>query len=186
MNKKSFTLVEVLIVIGVLGLMLAAVFEILATGKNAQDMGSTQGDVMDQARQGLESMVKELYQTTVAEISDPSGRPFDNVSTITFQIPVGYDIGGKIIWGDGQGGASGNKITYIVENQQFLRKVYNSSNELIGQRVLANYVQGVGFSLGLKGNLLTITLTVQKAVPGVVPGDRIATQTLTVQVAFRN
>ena len=161
MKKKGFTVFEALVVVIIFTLLFALVFEILATGRRSGDIGTTLQDAQGQAKQGLENMTRELYESSTSHVN-PS--PLNNSSYLVFQVPVGYDADGNLLWGaDGQ---SGYGIKYIInsQNQRLMRQVLDRYpiGSLIKENVLANFVQSVSFTLAQNSNTLTISLTCQR------------------------
>lgn len=181
MIKKGYTLLETLIVVALFSLLFGIVFEILTTGGTSWNIGSTQQEVDTQVRQGLENMVKELYATNSGRSSITNDVPHPGSQIITFQVPVGYDVNGNIIWGADE--FNNYSIRYTIGgNQQLLRQVLDASGAVVSERerVLANYVQSLNFTLANK--ILTITLTIQKT----ALGKRTLSRTLSSAVTLRN
>ncbi len=182
-ERKGYTLVEILVVVVLFGLLFAAVFEILSTNRIAWDTGSTTQNLENQAFFGLNNMARELYNTNSGRITieaEPGAEPNQRV---TFQVPVGYDANGDLLWGERAGGTENFSIRYTINNNQLLRQVLDENDAVINERtrVLASDVQGLLFS-PLNNNLLTITLTTGR----ISPGNRPLEQTMTSEVAFRN
>jgi len=174
---KGYTLVEILVVVGLFSLLFSVVFEILSANRIAWDIGSTTQDLENQARLGLNNMTRELYTTNSGQITIAGTAPNQ---TITFKVFVGYDAGGSIQWG--AEGFTGYSIKYTISNKQLLRQVLDGGGVVIPAKtkVFANSAQGLQFSLN--SNLLTITLTTQMK----SPGNRSLTRAITSSVAFRN
>lgn len=178
MRRYGYTLVEILVVIVVFSLLLGAIFEVMIMSNKSFSIGSTEQIIENQARQGLDNMVRELYETTW----DVEGQVAfsDANATITFMLPVGADeVSGDLIWG--AEGVSGYKIRYTVDNSRLVRIVLDGLNNPVSQKVLAADVQGLNFSSDAN-MLLTITLTIErKAASG-----NILTHKVSSNVSFRN
>lgn len=176
MKKHGYTLIEMLIVIAIVSLLFNAIFDVLNMGNNSFNTGSTQQIVENQARQGLDSMARELHKTNAGRVTFS-----DADTTITFKLPIRYDYvndKGLIIWG--AEGIENYKVRYTIVNNQVVRRVLDASDTLISQKVLAVDVQSLHFSLDV--NLLTITLTAQKN----AVGGKCITQAMSSKVTFRN
>lgn len=180
MRTKAYTLVEAMVVMALFGLLFAAIFEILAVNRNTWDIGLTQQTVENQARLGLENMIRELYNSNTA--ATQGNITIENDSQrITFRVPVGYNPGGSgnLIWG--AEGTVDLRIRYTVNaNNQLVREVLNTNNNITTSRVLASNIQDVQFLLS--NNLLTVTLTAQRN----ALGNRPLSQAFTSSVTFRN
>lgn len=181
MRRYGYTLVEILVVIVVVSLLLGVIFEIMIMGNKSFSIGSAQQIIENQARQGLDSMVRELYETNGGRVVFS-----DADTTITFKLPVGTDeVSGDLIWG--AEGVQDYKIRYTVDNNRLVRIVLDDLNNLVRQKVLAADVLSLKFSLNKVNPLdpnewLTITLkTEKKAASG-----NILTHTVSSNVSFRN
>lgn len=182
MRIRAFTLLETLVVLGIFTLMFTVTFEILSANRRSFDIGLTKQDVENQARLGLESMSRELYKTNSSHVTITVDTGSNSI--ITFQVPIGYDTGGSLIWGADEAGepsTGGWQIRYSLNaGQQLIREVLDTSNNLVNTRVLANAVNSLTFSLS--NNLLNINLTAQKT----ALGGRVLSQGFSSQVTFRN
>lgn len=179
MKTKAYTLLETLVVVGIFALMFALTFQILTSNRISFDIGLAKQDVENQARLGLESMGRELYKTNSAHVTISGATN----SIVTFQVPIGYDTGGSLIWGAGETGepvTGGWQIRYSLNvGQQLIREVLDTASSVVSTRVLANAVNSLTFSLN--NNLLTMSLTIQKTASG-----RTLSQSFSSSVAFRN
>lgn len=177
MKIKAFTLLEALIAAAIFSLIFAATFEILTSNRISFNIGSTKQDIENQARQGLENMVGELYQTNAEHLNLTAGN-----TTVTFQVPVGYD-NTTLLWGAPENNTDWRiKYSLNATSRQLTREILNSSNATQSTRVMANYVENVTFSLPANSDLLTINLTTQKT----SLDNRTLSQNLTSSVFFRN
>jgi len=177
-GKIGFTLVEVIVVMAIFGIMFGVIFEILSSGRNTWNFGFTAQDVEDQARQGLERIVREIYLTNGGKVS-VSGALDSRI--LAFQVPIGFDVNGNLIWG--ADGVADQQLRYSRNaSSQLLREVLDAaSNPISGlEKVLANSVQALNFTLN--GNIIVISLTIQKTT---VDRKSIA-KTLSSSVRFRN
>ena len=170
---KGFTLVELMIVMLIFSIILGAMFAVMNMGKASWHSGDTQIQVQQEARKGMDRIVKELRQTGTSTIIGvpPDGNLYN---TITFRIPDedGIDANGNIEWG--------NQIAYSLgglNGQQLLR------TEGEGLEVLANRVVNLQFRRqATTPNIVEITLQSQKTT---IPGHLISA-TLNSQIRVRN
>ena len=157
-NRKScsgFTLVELLMVVGLFSLILGSTMGVFLTGQMAWNTGQASIEIQQQARYGINAMVREL------NLSQHNKVKGINAGTLALQVPlnaateggdgrsrIDIDASGNLVWG--ADGNQGYWIEYIVENGQLKRKVFNqrpdyASAQEISDRTLARYIQGVSF-----------------------------------------
>jgi hypothetical protein len=120
------------------------------------DLGFAKQEIENQARQALEQMINELYGTNAGKVQIAAGN-------IIFQVPVGYDGSGNMLWGAESG--AGNKIQFILDtnSRTVLRRILDSSNNPIANypiRVLSSNTQNLVFTIS--GSTLDISITNQK------------------------
>ncbi len=172
-QAKGLSLTEIIVVIFLFSIMLAAIFTVLATARNSWKSGGSRLGVQQEARRGLNSLAKELRQ---ARLSTITGVPNDGTtySSINFQIPDSISAGGTT-WS--------TIIQYSIgglNNTQLLRTQDGN------QRVLTNNVSSLGFSRSASmPDVLNISITVQKnTFPGL--GAIQTSETLNTEVNVRN
>lgn len=174
----GFTLIELMVVIFIFLIISAAVYGILTIGRQSWYIGSTQVELQQEVRRGMDRMIRELRQSGQNTIVDV---PADDssYSTITFQIPEDTDGDGDVI-DDGGNIEWGSQITYSLgglNNQQLLRSSGGTST------VLANNVINLQFKRSsTTPNILEISLQAEK---DTVRGRTIQL-TLSSQVSLRN
>nr|MBU1328121.1 prepilin-type N-terminal cleavage/methylation domain-containing protein [Candidatus Omnitrophota bacterium] len=172
-DDRGFTLLEIIIVVFLFSVISAAIFSVLATGRNSLSAGESQIGVQQACRNGLDSMIKELRQAGVSTITDVPANG-TNYSSITFQIPTSIAATG-ITWSSNIQYALGG-----LNNAQLLRMQSGS------QRVLANNISALSFNRSATNpNVVNISVTAQKnTFPGFTA--RQSTITLVSQVRLRN
>lgn len=170
---RGFTLIEVLVAVFLFSIISAAIFSVLSTGRKSFDSEESQIGVQQAARNGLDSMIKELRQAGVSTIT---GVPADgaNYTSITFQIPVSIAAAG-ITWS--------SNVQYMIgglNGRQLLR--IQSGN----QKVLANNISALAFTRSAANpNVVNLSITAQKnTFPGFTARQSIIT--ITSSVKFRN
>lgn len=169
----GYTLIEMLIVLAIVTLLFSAVFGVLTASNTSFNTASARQTIENQARQGLDNMLRELYETNGGRVVLSGAN-----SVITFKLPVGFDGAGNLLWG--AQGVQDYKIRYLVDSKQLIRKVLDSSDNLISQKVLAADIESLLFSLNT--SILTVTLNAKKK----VIGTNSVTQSVSSKVAFRN
>jgi prepilin-type N-terminal cleavage/methylation domain-containing protein len=172
-RAPGYTLIEMLIVLAIVSFLFSAVFGVLNIGNTSFSTGSARQTVENQARQGLDHMLRELYETNGGRIvlSDAN-------SVITFKLPVSFDGSGNLLWG--AEGIDNYKIKYLVDSNKLVRKVLDSTDNLISQKVLAVDIESLLFALDI--SRLTITLNAKKK----VTGTNYVTASVSTKIAFRN
>ena len=113
-------------------------------------------DVRTQARLGSESMLRQLLKSNSAQITP---YPCQDSHSIRFQIPVGYDAGGNLLWGADHN--EDYEIRFAVDaNRQLVRQVFDDNDNPFGpQKVIAKNIDDVQFNLPANSDLLEIRLT---------------------------
>lgn len=190
--KKGFTLLEVMVVIGILAILLSFTFGMFNVGNLGWDIHNIRIRLQQEARRGMDSMVNELYQTASGQITVDEG-----VNVIIFKVPVIvppdtdiYDANGNIRWGTE--GDTGRSISYYRDRNtnQLIRAIINDATGVeLSREVFANYLGNLRFRRQPTGAAnppisLIITLTCQKTVRPGSP-DMISVD-LESRVTFRN
>lgn len=149
-NSIGMTLIEIIITISIFSVILIAIFSALATARTSWKSGESQISAQQEARKGLNKMIRELRQARVSTIT---GVPADgnNYSSITFQMPTAISISGTT-WS--------SNIQYLIgglNSSQLLRAKDGT------QTVLANNISTVSFSRNTSTpDMIRISVTVQK------------------------
>ena len=172
-KNNGLTLIEIIIVIFLFSIILAAIFTVLATAKTSWKSAGSQLSVQQEARRGLGVVVKELRQ---ARLSTIIGVPADGAdySSITFQIPEDISETGTT-WS--------TNIQYSIgglNNSQLLRSQDGN------QTVLANDVSTLNLRReAAVPDTINISITVQKST---FPGFGIIQSDITLgsEVKVRN
>lgn len=187
--KKGYSLLEVLIVAGLIAVVTAAILNMSNTFNLSWDTQNVRMELDQQARRGMDEMIRDLYQAT-------SGQTTVNANSVNFRLPVVinddspnppdiYDAQGNIHWG--AGGVVGDSITYRITSGQLVRDVVRGIN-VISTRVCANNVASLNLSQQplspqLPRNIV-ISIICQKPVRRGSP--TLVNATLQLQVTLRN
>lgn len=172
-NNKGFTLLEIILVAFLFSIISAAIFSVLAAGRNSMSAGESQMSVQQACRNSLDALVKELRQSAVLKILDVPATGV-NYSSITFQVPTAISATGPTWSGNIQYSLGGLNGAQLLRTQ--------SGN----QRVMGNNISAVSFNRSAANpNVVNITVTAQKnTFPGFTA--RQSSITLTSQVKLRN
>lgn len=150
-SSAGFTLLEVLMVVGLFSLILGLVLGVFLTGQLAWGRGQTQIGLQQQVRWGMEAMVREL------NLSSQSRLRIINPNRLTFQGPlnaanpggdsrsrIDIDNHGNLVWG--ADATPNNWIEYIVVNNELRRRVVPAVGAaFISETTLARHIQSVTF-----------------------------------------
>lgn len=163
--KKSFTLIEILISIGIFAIILAAVFVVFHVGRTSFHMNSIKVELSQKTREAMKYMEKELLQTRISRVSIPSS------DTIVFQIPTGIDGSGTITWS--------STITYALSGNQIIRTQDAQQRVVTG----ASYVDDVQFAFPSdQPGMLSIYLKASRSTPDSLDLEAV----LSVYIKMRN
>lgn len=191
--RKGFSLIELIVAFGILAILTGLIFSMMDVANLGWDTQSVQMELGQEARRGLESVVRDLYQTGSTQLNlDPEGD--GSYNSIIYKLPVIiatdtdiYDDAGHIRWG--AGGIENYWFRFRVDNvtRQLIKDVVNTG--LVSQagtsQVCANNVSALTFLPNmLPPQNVVVTIVCQKPLrPGVA---RQLTSTLDTRVTFRN
>ena len=154
-ENKGFTLVELLVVIGISIFITAAIYGLLAAGRRSWLVGEALLATQQEARLGLDKMTRELRLSTPAHVTVAAGN-----NTVRFDIPFDADGDGflDIIPGtslnaygaddvgdfdkDGAVWEQGWQIEYQIDavNEQIIRRVLDNTGAQMSQAIVANNI----------------------------------------------
>jgi len=138
--NKGFTLLEIMVVVGLLTFIMSTIFGILASARRVWATGEALISLQQEGSLGLDKMVRELRLCRSATVGA------DN-KTVRFNIPIDADgdgfidlSGGTVIYG--ADGHQGWNIEYQIDtnNKQVMRRVLDTSNNQVSQRILAKNI----------------------------------------------
>jgi prepilin-type N-terminal cleavage/methylation domain-containing protein len=160
-NRKGFTIIEVLVSVVIISVLIMAAFAVLDVGRSSWFAGDVRAELRKEMIRAFMAMERELRETRPSQlVSFPHGT---SSSEVTFKIPEdSNDADTTILDSFGYVEWSGN-----------IRYWLNSSNEIVRTdptgttRVLARGITGLQFSRdrnpALPQDLLIINITAQKA-----------------------
>ncbi len=155
---RGFTLLEILVSVGILSFLIAGIFAVLNVGDMNWHLDMGLLDLQQQARQTMNGMIRELRQSKASAIT------VNSTSDISFSVP-------PQTYGDTWIGP----IRYYLDTQtQQIKREYTSAT-----KILANNINSLNFSLS--GNIMQIQLGAAKTVK-----QRALSFFLTEKVRLRN
>ena len=184
MLKKSlygFSLIEVIIVISISFLILAALYTVYSQGITFWYNADTNIEVMQDARKAMDQMIEELANSANSKCTVSTTLATND--TITFQTPSSINNNGDITWG--------NQISYYrggTSNKQLVRSESSATKVLCNN--LENTDNDSDGTTGLKftktttsiGTIVSITMQTRKT----SKDGRVLAAALSSSVRLRN
>ena len=189
--KKGYSLLEVLIVAGLIVVVTALLLNMSNTFNLSWDVQNVKMELDQQARRGIDEMIRDLYEAT-----STSGQTTVTANSVNFRVPVVvddtppdppdiYDVNGDIHWG--AEGVVGDNIRYRVNSGQLVREVI-SGTSIISSRVCANNVTSLSFTQQPPSpqfpRAIAVSITCEKPVRR--GSLTLANSTMQSQVTLRN
>jgi len=184
------TFPELLIVLAIMAIVAGAVYTSSLMGGKLYLSSETYVHVQQQARQALDTMVRELRQA--------DGTITVAANQCTFQLALGYNLAAPCpanavcIGAQDQNGVaqSGWSLRYRLNGTQLIREILDNQvpPQVQGSRVLANDVSQLSFTyVGAPTNTVTVQLQVQRT-SAQLPGGSLAAAPapLITRVQLRN
>ena len=192
--STGFSLIELLIVVGVLGVVTGALVLLLTSGQRSMLSADAYVHVQQEARRALEAMSRELRKANNidTELTSPgSDTPSGGATRLNFQISRGYNVSGctpnATCWGNDT--TNGGWVHALRNGTQLVRCQSTASETTITDfspcRVLANYAET--FLVDYASSTRTVILRLQvKRSSSLLPTGAMDTGTLRTQVRLRN
>lgn len=167
-ERQAFTLVETLIVAGILGIIFSAVFSVFNLSNLSHSIVSTKLSLQAEARNVMEWIAKDARQTSAYQISNNNA----SSSYIKFKTCTGHD-GTTLLWS-----SDFIEYNYNSSSQSLTRTDYGTGNTWNFYDIIT-----APFDVSqLANNILGVTIDVQKDAIGTV-APRI---NLTMEIKIRN
>lgn len=172
-KKKGFTLVEILVVAGVISIIVGSILVVIVSWQRSWNISKVQMDIQSQARRAMSEITRELSQTSQGKVSI-------NITNdvITFQLPNDDYAEGAFTWGD--------QIQYsVILGPTGINQLWRTNLTTGQAEVLASYIaeiDGIKFTFSDHG-IISMQLTVEKTPQG---GGNLATIQLNSRVSLRN
>lgn len=197
MMKRSwtgFSLIELLIIVGVLGVVTGALVLLLTSGQRSMLSADAYVHVQQEARRALEAMSRDLRKANNidTELTSPgSDTPSGGATRLNFQISRGYNVSGctpnATCWGNDT--SNGGWIHDLRNGTQLVRCQSTASDTTItdfsGCRVLANYAETFLVDYASSTRFVTLRLQVKRS-SSLLPSGAMDTGTLRTQARLRN
>lgn len=145
---QGFTLLEMMVAVGVFSLLMLLVMMILRGGEEQTRLADIKMALQESARESLYRMGQEIRESSPARVAITNGG-----QTLTFQIPAVVSNSGTITWS--------NPLTYQVggTGTQLIRTDTGTGQTT----VLANDIQSVNFAMtGNPANTVTYTVNARR------------------------
>jgi len=192
-NGAGFTIIELLVVMGIFTLIAAASFSLISTGRFSADIIESRLKLTERSHQAMSRITRELRLSSPSRvyISNTLGTTTNSLQgeVINFQIPVGcYDNVFNLTpmhflkWGSQA--AEGAFLAYSVDaNSQLLRSTYTTSDGTdASSEVIAQNISSLNFSRSASSSqLVNITISFQEQI-----GSQAVDQTLHTGVRLMN
>ncbi len=128
--KKAFTLVEMMVVVLLFGVILAAVFSVMSSGRNTWNAAETRISLRQDLRRAMREVAHDIRQTAPLQINiSADGLVYNSVS---FKVPSGVDGSGNIVW-------DSTPISFVLSSGQIIKTQASET------RVLGNNITSLGF-----------------------------------------
>lgn len=191
----GFTLLEVLVVVGIFTLIIGTSFTLLSSSRLSTDITEAQIQVAEHARLAMDRITKELRLSHFSRVRISGNLKFTAAETnpgsvINFQIPVGsyddqlaLDPNNALQWGCAAN--PGHYLAYSVDgNHQLLRTAYtDQAGSNPTSQIIAQNIASVSFSrTSTSSNLISITLVAQRQ----TAAGLLISHTLGSNVSLRN
>ena len=151
---NGFTIIEMMVVLAIFGIITAAIFMTMASGRASWQTNEAAVQVQENVRQGLRTIGQELREsgrvTTTSHVVIGGSN-----DSIWFQVPIDHDMStaefdlnsGSIDWG--AEAVVGQAIRYDLQGDQLIRQVVddlaNDAGDVGDLKVLANHISSVSF-----------------------------------------
>jgi len=151
---KGFTLVEILVAVGVFTILILVVFQVMDIGRSSWFIGTVSIELRQEIIRAFMRMERELKETRPAQTNLTSGT---SSSSLTFRMPQDNNDDGTILDSLGNIEWSGD-ITYALNGSSQITRTASGATA-----ILANNVVSLQFTRPASPvNILQIDITVRK------------------------
>ena len=203
-NNRGFTLLEMLIAIGIFTLMMTGAIISLTSGQNSWLSSDLQIDLQDSIRKSFAKVSSELRQSSASQVQVVQNGGTGSTDSIAFAIPIrceadmdllgaGTSIqywGAPLTWGctsstcmDADNDCSTldySQVQYMLNGTNLVRRVLDSSSLLVQQDTIARDVTDLQITVNT--NVVTIDVTAQQT----TALNTTVTATMSLDVYMRN
>lgn len=211
-NNKGMSLVEIMVVVGILSLLGGGIFMTMTAGRRAWSDTDIQMQLQESLRLTFQKVSRELRESgvdsgAVLQVTIGDGAGVGSTDTLIFSMPVICQAGGSVTDSNGDVANWGAPLTWgctnstcmdadndcatvdykfvdyrIDGNNQLLRRVLDGTNTVVKSDVFAQNVSD--FQAALSANQKAVVLTI--AVTGVSDTQRQLSATGSQTVYLRN
>lgn len=129
---KGFTLIEVMVVVGIFVFMILAIFGVMDLGRASWFTGGLAVEMRQEIIKPFMTMERELRETAPSQISLSSGT---NSSSITFRAPQDTDGDGDVLNASGNIEWSGN-ITYTLNASGQITRTASGVTSVLANNII--------------------------------------------------
>ena len=143
-QQKGFTLIEIILVLGILGAVMATIAMTTTTLLMNFEQPSTQQTLLQQARNAGHWIPRDIQMSSNVTLGSPNGFP------LIINIPVDQDPNHDYT------------VDYLFDGNTLERKQYDSSDNLTAETSIAQYVDtgNTTFEKSITGALYKLTIRV--------------------------
>ncbi len=182
---RGLTLVEILVAVGVLGIVTLAVVAFLGSTQSTWAEGSGQAILSAQLRRAMDGMTRDLVKCPVSQIDQPDADG-EWAETIVFRVPQDGDGDGSVLDENGS----------IVEWSPWTRILWNEETSGLQERVATGLQEPLFTTRVLASRITDLQVRRQVATPDVIEirltagttleNGRIISRTTQSRVYLRN
>ncbi len=176
--NSGFTLVEVIVSLGIITLILGSLFNVLISQNRIFNLSMAKWDLSNDARKAMNLLVKEARMSDALYVQiydlpmDQAGNKASSGVSVEFQVPVDWDADGDFVdqYNQTEWGADGHfdwSIEYYRDSasNELKRRVWDSAGAMdsqttISTNITAFQVNGYRYSGSLKKYVLDIDLEI--------------------------
>ncbi len=122
MKQRGFTLIEMVVVLGITGAVIVVVSMTITNFFSHYQQPGTQQILLQQAQNAGYQMSRDIQMSGNVTPGSPDGFP------ITVNIPVDQDPNNNY------------QVSYLLDSEELKRRQYNSSGNLTGETTITRYV----------------------------------------------
>jgi len=185
-KKRAFTIIEVLLVSLIGALIVGALFFILYTGTNINDISSAKVIAQSQARRASDWVNKDLHQAVVWDLANNAPSP----THIKFRPVLGWNIAGDTYQLD----TNYIEYNYDVNSRKLTRNLLNGAGAVLNSWEFGDVMTQPFFTRDSFGNLIGLDNSVgtSKKIITVISVNKVSgkgvslTVSLTTETKIRN
>ena len=175
MQRRGFTLIEMMVVVAIFSIVTAAIFMTMASGRQSWQTNEASVQVQEEVRKGLRMLGQELRESGREQATSHVLINGTN-DALVFQIPIDanaataafdLDANGDIVWG--AEAVAGHAIRYDLQAGQLVRQQVDAlaldAAPVGAAKIVANHMTVVSFTQApAAGNItgVDVSLTAQK------------------------